>query len=170
MQTGHAAYMETANYLAILAYYASSICYDNRSLMCSSQLISMHGHYPPLKVLPSAYSGARRSNTETEDSVMVLALQITERGVLRPFSGYAGKPGGSAAAVNVWEYSMLMQRTQFAPAPAGMSAEQYRIWEALEAGARLHPPHHAEHMRVLEVSSSVRHSSWCSLGPWQEIL
>lgn len=76
---------------------------------------------------------------------MVLVLQIMERGLLLPFSGYAGKPGGSAAAVNVWEYSMLMQRTQFAPAPAGASAEQFRIWESFEAGAPSHPPHHEEH-------------------------
>ncbi|CAL8465799.1 g5335 [Coccomyxa elongata] len=62
------------------------------------------------------------------------AAQIIERGVLRPFRGYAGRPGGSSAAMNVWEYSMLMRRTKFVPAPAGVSAEQFRIWEAFEAG------------------------------------
>ncbi|BDA51603.1 hypothetical protein COCOBI_19-1590 [Coccomyxa sp. Obi] len=105
-----------------------------------------------LKALPATfkYEFAERPNLwawagdtagKPERAEMMRALtehassaQVMERGVLQPFSGYAGRPGGSAAAVNVWEYSMLMQRTQFAPAPAGISAEQFRIWEALEAG------------------------------------
>lgn len=63
------------------------------------------------------------------------SAQIMQRGVLQSFSGYAGKPsGGSQGTANTWEYSMTMRRTQFVPVPAGMSPEQFRIWEAFEAG------------------------------------
>ena len=57
-----------------------------------------------------------------------------KQGKLRAFTGYAGRPGGAAVVSNPWEYSMMMQSAQFAPAPAGISAEQFRIWEAFEAG------------------------------------
>jgi hypothetical protein len=63
------------------------------------------------------------------------SAEVMDLGMLRPFGSYAGKPGGHTDAVNIWEYSMLMHQTQFVPLPAGISAEQFRVWEAFEAGA-----------------------------------
>ena len=57
-------------------------------------------------------------------------------GVLPP--GYAGAPQGSPDSMSAWEYTLLMHQTQFAPVPAGGSPEQFRLWEALEAGAGAH--------------------------------
>ena len=64
----------------------------------------------------------------------IWSAQVMKQGKLRAFTGYAGRPGGTAAVSNPWEYSMTMQSAQFAPVPAGISAEQFRIWEAFEAG------------------------------------
>lgn len=94
----------------------------------------------PLKCLLAHVVWTQDAMQERENPGWCLCMQVIERGVLRPFSGYAGRPGGSAAAMNVWEYSMLMRRTKFVPAPAGVSAEQFRIWEAFEAGAPLRVP------------------------------
>ncbi len=60
-----------------------------------------------------------------------------KQGTLRALAGYGGRPAGAAAAASAWDYSMTMHSAQFAPAPAGISAEQFRIWEALEAGGGL---------------------------------
>lgn len=105
-----------------------------------------------LKSLPAAlkypfrdrrylWSWAGSTGNKPERAEMLNALasdsrsaEIMSWGVLKQFGIYAGRPGGHAEAVNAWEYSMLMYQTQFVPVPAGISAEQFRVWEALEAG------------------------------------
>ena len=59
---------------------------------------------------------------------------VLQLGTLQAFNSYAGRPIGSQDSMNVWEYTILLQDTQFLPLPAGISAEQFRIWEAFEAG------------------------------------
>jgi len=87
-----------------------------------------------------AWAGDTLGKPERTDMLQALeqhasSAQIMQGGVLQSFSGYAGKPsGGSQGTANTWEYSMMMRRTQFVPVPAGMSPEQFRIWEAFEAG------------------------------------
>ena len=39
-----------------------------------------------------------------------------------------------------WEYTLLMHQTQFVPLPAGGSSDQFRLWEAFEAGDGGHKP------------------------------
>lgn len=80
--------------------------------------------------------GSKPERTEMLDALKShsKAEQIMAMGLLKTFGSYAGKPGSHSEAVNAWEYSMLMHQTQFVPIPAGISAEQYRVWEALEAG------------------------------------
>ena len=105
-----------------------------------------------LKVLPRAlrhdfrerpylWAWAGSTGSKPERSEMLEALknhpqadQIMGLGALHAFNSYAGRPSGSKDSMNVWEYSILMQKTQFLPVPAGISAEQFRIWEAFEAG------------------------------------
>ena len=119
-------------------------------------------HLPPLawmplgparlRPLPTAYSlglldrtylwswtGSTDNKPEREAMLAALdahsrAADIKARGVFRRFSGFAGVPGGSQGAMGAWEYTLLMHQTQFAPVPAGGSPEQFRIWEAFEAG------------------------------------
>lgn len=62
------------------------------------------------------------------------ADQIMKLGVLKSVISFAGNPDGSQGSVNPWEYSFIMQQAQFAPIPAGVSPEQFRLWEAFEAG------------------------------------
>ena len=69
------------------------------------------------------------------------AADIMAMGVLRRLPYFAGGWGtggmvalGGPDAMGALEYTLLMQQTQFVPAPAGNSPEQFRIWEAFEAG------------------------------------
>lgn len=90
---------------------------------------------------PHLWSWAGSTGSKPERSEMLQALeshnatsQVKALGVLQSFSSYAGRPVGSQGSLNNWEYSILMQKTQFLPIPAGISAEQFRVWEAFEAG------------------------------------
>lgn len=105
-----------------------------------------------LKVLPRAlrhdfrarqylWSWAGSTGSKPERSEMLEALnthlsatRVLKLGALHTFNSYAGRPVGSQDSMNVWEYTILLQDTQFLPIPAGISAEQFRIWEAFEAG------------------------------------
>jgi hypothetical protein len=87
-----------------------------------------------------AWSGSTGNKPERTQMLDALrshsqAAHIMASGFLKHFVGYAGKPGSSPETANPWEYSMLMHQTQFVPIPAGISAEQFRIWEAFETGA-----------------------------------
>jgi hypothetical protein len=66
-----------------------------------------------------------------------VSVQVLKQGKLRAFTGYAGRPSGAAAVSYPCEYSMTMQSAQFAPVPAGISAEQFRIWKTFK---RVRPP------------------------------
>lgn len=105
-----------------------------------------------LRALPEAFkrdfadrnflwSWSGSTGSKPERPLMLAALkshksaeQLMEWGNLHSFNSYAGRPVGSQDSLNTWEYSMLMQQTQFLPLPAGISAEQFRVWEAFEAG------------------------------------
>ena len=98
---------------------------------------------------PLLWSWAGSTENKPERSEMLKALEehseterIMRRGKLHTFGVFAGKEGLSPDSMNSWQYSMIMQRTQFVPAPAGISAEQYRIWESIEAGKSLLAAHH----------------------------
>ena len=107
-----------------------------------------------LKVLPNAlrrtftdrpylWSWAGSTGLKPERSEMLSALKnhlaasVMSLGVLHMFDTYAGRPFVAQGSMDVWEYSILMQNTQFLPVPAGISAEQFRIWEAFDAGKHL---------------------------------
>ncbi|EIE18413.1 hypothetical protein COCSUDRAFT_38668 [Coccomyxa subellipsoidea C-169] len=92
-----------------------------------------------------------------------------KQGTLRTLAGYGGRPGGAAAAASAWEYSMAMHSAQFAPAPAGICAEQFRIWEALEAGCI--PILLERHMAPGSVLYPIRFLRFevVQLGSWQEV-
>ena len=81
-------------------------------------------------------TGSKPERTEMLEALKThpLAERILGLGALHAFNSYAGRPVVSQGSMNVWEYSILMQKTQFVPVPAGISAEQFRIWEAFEAG------------------------------------
>ena len=90
---------------------------------------------------PFLWSWAGSTGSKPERSLMLEALKahkaaqhILQWGSLHPFGSYAGRPVRSQDSMDNWEYSMLMQKTQFIPLPAGISPEQFRIWEAFEAG------------------------------------
>ena len=61
------------------------------------------------------------------------AAEIKAMGFLQPFLWYAGV-NGQPDAMGIMEYTLLMHQTQFVPIPAGNSPEQFRLWEAFEAG------------------------------------
>ena len=61
------------------------------------------------------------------------AADIQAMGYLRPFSWYAGVSDGPDH-MSALEYTLMMHQTQFVPVPAGNSPEQFRLWEAFEAG------------------------------------
>ena len=91
------------------------------------------------------------------------AADIKAMGFLRPFQYFAGGwgTGGAVAlggpdAMGALEYTLLMHQTQFVPAPAGNSPEQFRIWEAFEAGDGQATTWHA------------CHAAW--LRPWPLII
>ena len=105
-----------------------------------------------LRALPTAYSlgfldrahlwswigsvGGKHERAE-----MLAALDAHPRGAgikaagfLSHFDQFAGADSEPAESLSAWEYTMLMHQTQFVPVPAGQSAEQFRLWEAFEAG------------------------------------
>lgn len=47
---------------------------------------------------------------------------------------FAGADEKVEGSMGKWQYSITMHSTQFVPLPSGVSPEQYRLWEALEAG------------------------------------
>lgn len=81
--------------------------------------------------------GDKPERSEMMDALKAhkMSAEVMSMGVLKTFGSYAGRPGSHSDAINIWEYSMLMHQTQFVPIPAGISAEQYRVWESFEAGA-----------------------------------
>ena len=98
---------------------------------------------------PLLWSWAGSTDNKPERREMLEALEkhndaehIVKRGFLHSFGVYAGleQLALSPESLNTWEYSMIMQQTQFVPAPAGISPEQFRIWEAIEAGTKLLTP------------------------------
>ena len=91
---------------------------------------------------PNLWGWAGSTGGKAERTEMLNAIErdgsskeVMNLGWVQTFSGFAGMPGGAAGSFNVWQYSMKMQQTKFAPIPAGVSPEQYRLWEAFEAGA-----------------------------------
>ena len=68
------------------------------------------------------------------------AADIQAMGFLRHFRvicrrvGRRGCSTGGPDAMGAMEYTLLMHQTQFVPIPAGNSPEQFRLWEAFEAG------------------------------------
>ncbi len=92
---------------------------------------------------PLLWSWAGSIDNKPERSEMLTALKedkdadyIAKRGKVHSFGVFAGIGQSlSPDSWNSWEYSIMMQQTQFVPVPAGISAEQYRIWEGIEAGA-----------------------------------
>ena len=50
------------------------------------------------------------------------------------FDKFAGNDEAAAGSLSKWEYTLTMHSSQFMPVPSGISPEQYRVWEALEAG------------------------------------
>lgn len=123
-----------------------------------------------LRPLPTAYSlglldrthlwswtGSTDGKPERGEMLAALdahsqAADIKGMGLLRRFSGYAGAPSGSPDSMSAWEYTLLLHQTQFAPVPAGGSPEQFRLWEALEAGEGPFDCH-ACHVALLRDSS-----------------
>ena len=79
------------------------------------------------------------------------AADIQAMGFLRIFKWFAGGFSDGAAstggpdAMDAMQYTMLMHQTQFVPVPAGNSPEQFRLWEALEAGGAVANTCHARH-------------------------
>ena len=72
---------------------------------------------------------------------MVVAIEGSARsaellalGRLIKFDKFAGNDEAAKGSLNKWEYTITMYDTQFMPIPSGISPEQYRLWEALEAG------------------------------------
>lgn len=93
---------------------------------------------------PLLWSWAGSTENKPERTEMLKALEIyagaehiMRRGSLHTFKVFAGQEGLSRDSMNSWQYSMIMQRTQFIPTPAGISAEQFRVWESIEAGVTL---------------------------------
>ena len=79
------------------------------------------------------------------------AADIQAMGFVRIFEKFAGGfnagvvSTGGPDSMDAMEYTMLMHQTQFVPIPAGNSPEQFRLWEALEAGGAVADTCHACH-------------------------
>jgi hypothetical protein len=132
---------------------------DSENTTNHSKLLWMPLGLANLKPLPKAlrrdflgrpylWSWAGSTGSKPERSEMLEALnnhastaRITQLGALHTFNSYAGRPIGSQDSMTVWEYSVLLHNTQFLPVPAGISAEQFRVWEAFEAGRTLAKAH-----------------------------
>ncbi len=67
-----------------------------------------------------------------EESSKYAELLALGRLVLAP--SFAGADCGGEGSLSKWEYSALLHNTKFIPLPSGVSPEQYRIWESIEAG------------------------------------
>ena len=107
-----------------------------------------------LRALPPAYSlglldrahlwswiGSTGGKHERAEMLAALdahprGADIRAAGFLRHFGQFVGADVEPAEpeSLSAWEYTMLMHQTQFVPVPAGQSAEQFRLWEAFEAG------------------------------------
>jgi hypothetical protein len=94
---------------------------------------------------PFLWSWSGSTEGKPERFKMLKALEdhdkwafLKSRGVLHSFGYFAGLEGDQQDSLDGWEYSMVMQQSQFIPVPAGNSAEQYRVWESLEAGELSH--------------------------------
>jgi len=75
-----------------------------------------------------------------------------EAGKLRVYGQFMDAASGMMGGV---QYSSWLYESRLAPCPNGGSAEQFRVWEALEAGAvplvpsNVHP-HHLEYLLALD--------------------
>lgn len=90
---------------------------------------------------PLLWSWAGSVNGRPERDNMIKALkesdnsdQLLALGKLVEASDFAGYDCGGDASLSKWEYSALLHNTKFMPLPSGVNPEQYRIWEAIEAG------------------------------------
>ena len=88
---------------------------------------------------PMLWSWAGSLRSERYDMVRALeesprAGELLSLGKLVKFDKFAGNDEASEGSLSKWEYSITMHRTQFMPLPSGISPEQYRLWELLEAG------------------------------------
>lgn len=117
-----------------------------------------HVHWIPLgygkfKVIPAMYLafserpqlwtwiGSSNHKPEREQmlkhlrSASLLHPEISQSGILHTYGDFAGE-----GSMGMQRYSYHMYATKLVPLPSGGSPEQYRVWEAIEAGVP-HPAH-----------------------------
>ena len=86
-----------------------------------------------------SWAGSLPGRSERYDMIRALedsprAGELLALGHLVKFDKFAGNDEAAEGSLNKWDYSITMHRTQFMPLPSGISPEQYRLWESLEAG------------------------------------
>lgn len=90
---------------------------------------------------PLHWSWAGSVRDRPERGTMIKALkesnkaeELLKLGRLVVTPSFAGADCGDEGSLSKWEFSALLHNTKFMPMPSGVSPEQYRIWESIEAG------------------------------------